>query len=88
MDLPPAEAAPNEGPLPAYRAMPAAGTLHPDPAQARAAEVLQDPWLPTTGHRPPPQDPAPARLFAPLLRPNPLHPAEPPARAPHYTRPN
>ena len=40
------------GPLPAYRARIAAGALKPDPAQALAAEVLQDLWRRLRGYDP------------------------------------
>ncbi|MDR3532861.1 MAG: cell division protein ZapE [Rhodopila sp.] len=45
------------GPLPAYRAMVANGSLAPDPAQAMAAERLQDLWERLRGYDP---SPAPA----------------------------
>ncbi|PHK95977.1 cell division protein ZapE [Pseudoroseomonas rhizosphaerae] len=41
-----------EGPLPAYRAKVAAGELRADPAQALAAETLQDLWRRTRGYEP------------------------------------
>jgi cell division protein ZapE len=41
-----------EGPLHAYRALIAAGSLAPDPAQARAAERLQDLWQRLRGYVP------------------------------------
>lgn len=43
---------PAEGPLPAYRAKVAAGELRSDPAQAQAAEILQDLWRRTRGYEP------------------------------------
>jgi len=49
-----ADAAPNAGPLPAYRARIAAGALSADPAQAQAAEVLQDLWRRTRDYDPQP----------------------------------
>lgn len=82
MDLPPAEAAPNEGPLPAYRAMLAAGTLHADPAQGRAAEVLQDLWRRTRGYDPHPEQPEQGGFFARFLRRKPVAPEEAPAGTP------
>jgi cell division protein ZapE len=82
MDLPPAEAAPNEGPLPAYRAMLTAGTLHADPAQIRAAEVLQDLWRRTRGYDPHPEEPEQGGFFARFLRRKPVAPEEAPAGAP------
>ncbi|WP_149539172.1 cell division protein ZapE [Siccirubricoccus phaeus] len=54
MDAAPLPAA-AEGPLAAYRARLAAGTLKPDPAQARAAEVLQDLWRRLRGYDPKPE---------------------------------
>ncbi|MCX8132853.1 MAG: cell division protein ZapE [Roseococcus sp.] len=51
----------SEGPLPAYRARVEAGELRPDPAQARAAEVLQGLWQRLRGYAPPPLAPASAR---------------------------
>jgi cell division protein ZapE len=82
MDSPPKEAAPNEGPLPAYRAMIAAGTLHADPAQGRAAEVLQDLWRRTRGYDPHPEEPEQGGFFARFLRRKPVAPEEAPAGAP------
>jgi cell division protein ZapE len=82
MDLPPAEAAPNEGPLPAYRAMLAAGTLHADPAQGRAAEVLQDLWRRTRGYDPHPEEPEQGGFFARFLRRKPVAAEEAPAGTP------
>ena len=51
MDVP----APSAGPLPAYRSRLAAGLLTTDPAQAVAAERLQDLWVKLRGYDPPPQ---------------------------------
>ena len=82
MDSPPKEAVPNEGPLPAYRAMIAAGTLHADPAQGRAAEVLQDLWRRTRGYDPHPEEPEQGGFFARFLRRKPVAPEEAPAGAP------
>ena len=45
------------GPLPAYRAMLAAGALHTDPAQALAAERLQRLWSSLRGYDPKPLEP-------------------------------
>ena len=50
----PEAARPPEGPLPAYRARVAAGRLAHDPAQARAAETLQDLWRKLRGYDPHP----------------------------------
>jgi cell division protein ZapE len=82
MDLPPAEAVPNEGPLPAYRAMLAAGSLHADPAQSRAAEVLQDLWRRTRGYDPHPEEPEQGGFFARFLRRKPVAAEEAPAGTP------
>lgn len=82
MDSPPKEAAPNEGPLPAYRAMLVAGTLHADPAQGRAAEVLQDLWRRTRSYDPHPEQPEQGGFFARFLRRKPVAPEEAPAGAP------
>jgi cell division protein ZapE len=82
MDSPPKEAAPNEGPLPAYRTMLVAGTLHADPAQGRAAEVLQDLWRRTRGYDPHPEQPEQGGFFARFLRRKPVAPEEAPAGAP------
>ncbi len=51
MDAP----SPSAGPLPAYRSRLASGTLSTDPAQAVAAERLQDLWTKLRGYDPPPQ---------------------------------
>ncbi|HST74017.1 MAG TPA: cell division protein ZapE [Acetobacteraceae bacterium] len=42
-----------QGPLPAYRGLVARGELAPDPAQALAAERLQDLWAKLRGYDPP-----------------------------------
>lgn len=74
-DSSPAEARPDsasagaapEGPLAAYRARIAGGNLAPDPAQALAAERLQDLWRRLRGYDPKPETAAQpgflARLF-------------------------
>jgi cell division protein ZapE len=49
-----ADTPPNSGPLPAYRARIAEGVLNADPAQAQAAEVLQDLWRRTRHYDPKP----------------------------------
>ncbi|MBI0434309.1 cell division protein ZapE [Roseomonas sp. KE0001] len=46
-----------DGPLPAYRAKVAAGELRSDPAQALAAETLQDLWRRTRGYEPRHEEP-------------------------------
>jgi cell division protein ZapE len=45
----------SQGPLPLYRARVAAGALRADPAQARAAETLQDLWRRLRGYDPRPE---------------------------------
>ena len=45
----------SQGPLPLYRARVAAGALRADPAQERAAEVLQDLWRRLRGYDPKPE---------------------------------
>jgi cell division protein ZapE len=52
MDNSPPDAAVARGPLPAYRAMLAEGTLHPDPSQREAAERLQALWQDLQGYAP------------------------------------
>jgi cell division protein ZapE len=47
----------DRGPLPAYRARVAAGALRHDPAQALAAETLQDLWRRLRGYDPQPEAP-------------------------------
>lgn len=49
----------SDGPLPAYRAKVAAGELRSDPAQAHAAEILQDLWRRTRGYDPKQEPPTP-----------------------------
>jgi cell division protein ZapE len=71
-----------EGPLPAYRARIAAGKLSADPAQARAAEVLQDLWRRTRGYDPHPEEPEQGGFFARFLRRKPVAPEEAPAGTP------
>ncbi|BDG74646.1 cell division protein ZapE [Roseomonas fluvialis] len=48
----PSSTTPSEGPLPALRALIAAGTITADPAQVMAAEKLQDLWRRTRGYDP------------------------------------
>jgi cell division protein ZapE len=82
MDLPVAATVPNEGPLPAYRALLDRGVLRADPAQARAAEVLQDLWRRTRGYDPQPEDPEPGGFFGRFLRRKPVAAEEAPAGTP------
>jgi cell division protein ZapE len=56
------------GPLPAYRALVAAGELAPDPSQALAAERLQALWARLRGYDPPPRPANGGGLLARLLR--------------------
>ncbi len=60
------------GPLMAYRARVEAGRLSADPAQARAAEVLQDLWRRTRGYDPHPEEPEQGGFFARFLRRKPV----------------
>ena len=59
---------PQGGPLPAFRAMVAAGELAPEPAQERVAERLQALWQRLRGYDPPPRPLDGQRLFSRLLR--------------------
>jgi cell division protein ZapE len=70
------------GPLPAYRARIAAGALAADPAQARAAERLQELWRRTRGYDPAPGAPPQEEggLFSRFFRRKPVDDA---ADAPH-----
>lgn len=56
------------GPLPAYRARVAAGTLQPDQAQALAAETLQDLWRRLRGYDPRPEAPEEGGLLGRFFR--------------------
>jgi cell division protein ZapE len=71
-----------DGPLPAYRARVAAGKLSADPAQARAAEVLQDLWRRTRGYDPHPEEPERGGFFGRFLRRKPVAPEEAPSGTP------
>ncbi len=74
MDIPtPPTTAP--GPLPAYRAMCAAGQLAPDAAQERAADRLQTLWAQVRGYDPSPRPPPPG-LLTRLLRRRGAEPAQ------------
>jgi cell division protein ZapE len=57
----------NQGPLPAYRARVAEGALRADPAQAHAAETLQNLWRMLRGYDPHPTAPAPRGLIGRLF---------------------
>ncbi len=70
MDSPGTELPNACGPLPAYRAMVAAGELAPDSSQERAAERLQALWDRLRGYDPPPRPANGASLFSRLLRRN------------------
>ena len=65
---------PSQGPLPLYRARVAAGALRADPAQAHAAEILQDLWRRLRGYDPAPEAPkeAPGGLLARFFRRKPV----------------
>lgn len=56
-----------QGPLPAYRALVTAGELVADPAQALAAQRLQDLWVKLRGYDPPPR-PTQSGFLSRLLR--------------------
>ncbi len=56
-----------QGPLPAYRALVSAGELVADPAQALAAQRLQDLWVKLRRYDPPPR-PAQVGFLSRLLR--------------------
>jgi len=68
------------GPLPAYRAMAAAGVLTPDPSQLLAAERLQDLWVKLSGYDPPAHAANGNGLLSRLLRRKPVD--EAPSGAP------
>ncbi len=57
----------SRGPLPAYRAMLAAGELAHDPSQLLAAQRLQDLWVKLRGYDPPPKN-GNGKLLSRLLR--------------------
>jgi len=82
MDMPASATVSNNGPLPAYRAMTERGVLQADPAQLRAAEVLQDLWRRTRGYDPQPEEPEPGGFFARFMRRKPVAPEEAPAGTP------
>ncbi len=60
------------GPLPAYRALVASGRLEHDPAQAHAAERLQDLWAKLRFYDPPPRRANGNGFFSRLLRRKPF----------------
>jgi cell division protein ZapE len=66
----------SRGPLPAYRARVAAGSLAADPSQAMAIERLQDLWVKLRGYSPEPQAAAKAGLFSRFLRRKPTEGAD------------
>jgi cell division protein ZapE len=68
MDHPGADTAAQRGPLPAFRAMVAAGELAPDASQELVASRLQDLWTRLRGYDPPPRPTNGTSLFARLLR--------------------
>ena len=55
MDSPGADIPAQRGPLPAFRALVAAGELAPDPSQELVAERLQALWERLRGYDPPPR---------------------------------
>ena len=67
MDSPGADTAAQRGPLPAFRAMVAAGQLAPDASQETVAQRLQALWTRLGGYDPPPRA-ANGSLFSRLLR--------------------
>jgi cell division protein ZapE len=68
MDTPGADNPAQRGPLPAFRAMVAAGELAPDASQQRVAERLQALWTRLRGYDPPPQTGNGNGFLARLLR--------------------
>ncbi len=68
MDHPGADTAAQRGPLPAFRAMVAAGELAPDASQELVATRLQTLWTRLRGYDPPPRPANGTGLFARLLR--------------------
>jgi cell division protein ZapE len=76
MDSPSADTPAQRGPLPAFRAMVAAGELAPDASQELVAQRLQALWQRLRGYDPPPRPANGISLFSRLLRREP--PPEPP----------
>jgi cell division protein ZapE len=68
MDIPSTDAPAQRGPLPAFRAMVAAGELAPDASQEQVARRLQALWSRLRGYDPAPKPPNGGSLFARLLR--------------------
>jgi cell division protein ZapE len=68
MDRPGADIAAQRGPLPAFRAMVAAGQLAPDASQEHVAERLQSLWMRLRGYDPTPRAANGTSLFSRLLR--------------------
>ena len=68
MDIPDADPRAKHGPLPAFRAMVAAGELAPDASQEHAAERLQALWTRLHGYDPQPRPANGNGLFSRLLR--------------------
>jgi cell division protein ZapE len=75
MDHPGADTAAQRGPLPAFRAMVAAGELAPDASQELVATRLQDLWTRLRGYDPPPRPTNGTSLFARFLRREPTREA-------------
>jgi len=72
MDSPSADIAAQRGPLPAFRAMVAAGELAPDASQELVAARLQGLWEMLRGYSPPLRPATGSGLFARLLRREPM----------------
>jgi cell division protein ZapE len=72
MDHPGADTAAQRGPLPAFRAMVAAGGLAPDASQELVAARLQGLWEMLRGYNPPLRPQTGIGLFARLLRREPM----------------
>ena len=68
MDSPGADTAAQRGPLPAFRAMVAAGQLAPDSSQEHVADRLHSLWLRLRGYDPSPRPTNGGRLLSRLLR--------------------
>ena len=68
MDSPSADIPAQRGPLPAFRAMVAAGELAPDSSQELVAQRLQALWTRLRGYDPPPRPANGISLFSRLLR--------------------